>query len=357
MVKKFLLSLFIMLAISVAIFLTMFDGQELILSYINRNILFLTENDKFELAHNYERVRLMENQLIIQHENVLEILDYNGKSIQKNHFDHFLLNVFTSNGIKVLTENNKIYLADGRTLIYEENEEYDILQLWEDGYTFILSNHRQNHINKLTITDTQYRVIGVIEKDNGRILSVQRSHHANAIVLTSFTYDGTQVISYIEEYLPQDGYPLWQTEFVNEIILGVEPRRDGIYLMTNKSVYKLNNQGDVLWKYGSFNQARNFNVQSGIIYFIEGKDQIQLHLISTDGKILERLELEHGYENTVFSEGEVLLSSSRFISHYKEGKVYLLLQSREPILQLLVDNGLIRLLTQDFVRTYRINRK
>lgn len=356
MIKKILLLLFLM-AIVLVFVVYYAGGLEVIDKYLNRDTVFLSDTEELSIDLRSSRIFLEEGFFYKLTENNLSAYDYKGTLLSGREFETFIEKVFINNDIIVMTEDGLLHIVNSDFNFEIDLFQKHLLNIMEDTAIYVLTADLDYNNNYIEIFDKNYLSTGLINKNTKRVLSVKKSLNANSIIVSSFDYDGNVIISTLSEYLTKDYFELWETEFVGEIVIFLEPGNDGIYVGTNRNIYKLNAQGAVLWQYGGFSNLKDLRFLKGELYILEGENDTKLHTISKDGKLLSKIVSEHLYNKMDFYEEFLILSGNRYISYIKDEKVNLLYNSQSTINTTLLDGKTIRIYTVDGIRSMNINIK
>ncbi|MBV1756619.1 MAG: hypothetical protein KMY55_02125 [Dethiosulfatibacter sp.] len=356
MIKKILVLLLLM---SIVLLFVVYyaGGLEVIDKYLNRDTVFLSDTEEVNIDLKSSKIFLEKGFFYKLTENNLAAYDYEGILLSNKEFETFIEKVFINSDTIIMTEDGVLHILNSDLNLEIDLTQKNLLNILEDSAIYALTSDLDYNNNYIEIFDQNYVSTGVINKNSKRILSVRKSLNSNALLVSAFDYDGNVIISTISEYLIKDYYQIWETEFVNELIIFLEPGNDGTYLATNRNIYKLNTQGAVLWQYGGYDNLKDMKFVNGELYVLEGENNTNLHIISKDGKLLNKMTSQHQYSKLDFHEGFLLLTGNQYISYMKEDKVNLLYNSQSTINATLLDGNIIRIFTADGIKSMNINIK
>ncbi|HAE41406.1 MAG TPA: hypothetical protein DCG34_00615 [Clostridiales bacterium] len=356
MIKKVLLLLFLM-GIVLVFVVYYAGGMEVIDKYLNRDTVFLSDSEIMNIDLRNAKIYLDEGVVYKLTENNLSIYDYKGNLITQKEFQTFIEKVFINSDTIVMTEDGQMQIIDTDLSFDIDLSQKNLLNIFEDTSLYVLTSDMDYRNNYIEVYDRNYNALGLIKKNAQRVLNVKKSMNSNSIIVSSFDYDGNVIISTVSEYLTKDYFQLWETEFVNELVIFLEPGNDGIYLATNRNIYKLNAQGVVLWQYGGYTNLKDLRFINGALYVLEGESETNLHTINKDGKLLAKINSEHNYNKMDFYDGFLILSGNRYISYIKDDKINLLYNSQTTINSTLLDGKVVRIYTADGIISMNLNIK
>ncbi|HBH12279.1 MAG TPA: hypothetical protein DDX29_04030 [Clostridiales bacterium] len=356
MIKKILI-LFFLMAIVLLLVVYYTGGLEVIDKYLNRDTVFLSDTEEVSIDLKSSKIFLEKGFFYKLTENNLATYDYKGRLLNYKEFETFIEKVFINSETIIMTEDGLLHILNSDLDFEIDLDKKNLLNILEDTDIYVLTSDLDHSNNCIEIFDQNYVSTGVINNNNKRVLSVKKSLNSNSIIVSAFDYDGNIIISTISEYLIKDYYPLWETEFVNELVIFLEPGNDGTYLVTNRNIYKLNTEGAILWQYGGYENLKDMKFVNGELYILEGENDTNLHIISKDGKLLSKMTLQHQYYKLEFYEGFLILTGNQYISYIKDDKVNLLYNSQSTINATLLDNNTIRIFTVDGIKSMNINIK
>ncbi|MDP3386370.1 MAG: hypothetical protein Q8S24_03975 [Eubacteriales bacterium] len=356
MIKKILVLLLFM-AIVLLFVVYYAGGLEVIDKYLNRDTVFLSDTEEVNIDLKSSKIFLEKGFFYKLTENNLTAYDYKGSLLSNKEFDTFIEKIFINSDTVIMTEDGSLHILNSDSNFEIDLIQKNLLNILEDTAIYALTSDLDYTNNYIEIFDQNYVANGVINKNTKRVVNVRKSLNSNAIIVSAFDYDGNVIISTISEYLTKDYYQLWETEFVNELVIFLEPGKDGTYLATNRNIYKLNTQGVVLWQYGGYDNLKDMRFVNGELYVLEGDSGTNLHIISKDGKLMSKVTSEHQYNKLDFYEGFLILTGNQYISYIKDDKVNLLHNSQSTINATLHDGNVIRIFTADGIKSMNINIK
>ena len=342
------------LGVMAALYLT--GSIDIVQQFLNRDSLFLSDGETLTLGGNSGKVVMTEEGMYRIGETSVEYLGYDGKS-NKREYDYFVDQVFMLEEPLVLTGDNKLFHFYNHQEILLVEEDRSILYIDQDDYIYVFTEDRDQMTNQVLILDDKMNPIGEIDLEKEKGIRANKSLNSNAFIVASFDYDGNYLHCVIREYLSKDFFVIWELEFQNEIVVEMVSRRDGLYVATNDHLYRINNQGVILWKYGRYQDFKDMEIKNDRIYLLEQSETTNIHILSMDGKLISRVSTEQPYKELAFYEDFLLARSNQYISYLKEDRLNLLYNGQQTIHDMSVTNQQIIVFVGNQIEAFKINRK
>jgi hypothetical protein len=357
LIKKIILTI-IIIGLALMVGIQVSGGYGFIKDILNKNeTLFLTKTNEIELDSISTEVILRKDCYYKKYENYIEIYDYNGALINKKEFQSFIEKVYIDENKYVMTEDGNIYSLNLNENITFDLKNKKIINIKEDYYTFLINSDNESNLNFLDIYDNESNFIGTLEYNQRKIINVQKSKNSNGIIVVSFNYEGAGINTNISEYLPNELLKTWSIDLNGEIVLFAISQKEGLYLATNMNLYRLNSSGKILWKYGGFGKIKDFDIVGDNVVLLSESGNTYLHLISKEGKVINKIESEYPYSTINKYNDIVILTSNKYLSYLNGDKINLLHNSSELMNGVIIENENLRVSTVNRITSYKINIK
>lgn len=328
------------------ILLVFFIGTLMLLFYYkSKNGTSLFSSNTFVFNESKERkINLLTNSEFYGN----GIITYNNKSILYTDFEG---NLIWENGKEAFYD--KIYInkdifceySKHLSIINNKGEQTEIFKLNEEEILFIKSEKNKIVLiteesignNSLFIFDNLNEVV-LSKTFVDKILSVSINEKADNILISSFHIDNGSITSNMDFYLLDD-LLLWNKTLINEIILYTEIVDNKVYVFTDKSIYLINSHGDLLWQNNSFEKILDYGFSSEkdyIYLLVENKNLKELLKLSTDGKVIDKINISENFNYFKIVDNNIFLYDKRTIARANNDVENLLWDSSEELLDFLV---------------------
>ncbi len=286
----------------------------------------------------------------IVYDNVLETYDYKGQMSDIHQFDGFIENAYLEGRNFVKTTEGIFVERDGGYQKIEFDAELKkILNISQDERIFVLSSNIGETTNTVDIYDDTMKLLGTYDSNRMRVIKTVDSDNSDGIIVTSFSYEGSYLTTKIGEYLVEGMYNLWELDLNGELVIYQQTAKDGIYVASNENLYKINNEGSILWTYGGYDYIKDCKFSEDRIYLLTGKESNSLTIIDTEGMVEGISKMEDKYTSLDIYKGYVFLSNSSFISSIKDDKLVMVYNCDGIIKDLKLSDDRFRLLSDNSI--------
>lgn len=291
------------------------------------------------------------------HENILEAYGYDGILQARREFESLIDRLFLGRNSYVKTVDNQLYSAFNDEEIMFTLTDKAVLGISENEYSMVASSNLEGTQNYLDIYDLNLVPKTTISFEGERLIDYQQSMHSNGIIITTFNYLGSTVTAHIREVLLEGSYQVWITDLPGELAMFIKLQKDGLYAVTNLNLYKLNSNGKILWQYSGFDKIKDFEIIENQIYILSGGVETELHIISSEGKLKNKITTTDIYNQILPFEKGIILSGRQDIAYLHRDKIDSILYSPELIQHVYVEGDRLRILFQNKLSSYKIKIK
>ncbi len=286
----------------------------------------------------------------IVYDNVLETYDYKGQMSDIHEFDGFIEKTFLGKHKFVKTADSVYIELEGNFLEMEYDvEEKKLLNISQDERIFVVGSDYEETTNTVDIYDNTMKLLGTFDSNRMRVIKTLDSDNSDGFIVTTFSYEGSYMFSKIGEYLVEGMYNLWELDLNNEVVVFQYTAKDGIYVATNENLYKINNEGSILWTYSGYDYIKDCKFVDDKIFLLTGKEKNSVTTIDTGGKVEGIIKTEDAYTRLDAYKGHVFLSNSGFISYILDEKVIMVYNPEGVIKDLKLNGDKIRLLSENSI--------
>ncbi|SHI36782.1 hypothetical protein SAMN02745751_00148 [Dethiosulfatibacter aminovorans DSM 17477] len=286
----------------------------------------------------------------ILYDNVMETYDYKGQMADITEFDEFIEKAYF--GIRKIVKTSdclSIEMDGGFSELEFDNESRNLLNISQDERIFVISSDLDETTNTVDIYNDTMKFMGSYDSNRMRVIKTMDSDNSDGVIITTFSYEGSYMTSKIGEYLVEGMYNLWELELNNELVVFQYTAKDGIYVATNKNLYKINNEGSILWTYSGYDYIKDCKFTGDKIILLTGRDENAITTINSEGKVESIVKTEDLYSRLDIYMSQVFISNSSFISTIADGKVAMVYNSDGVIKDLKLDGSKMRLLTENSI--------
>ena len=344
MIKRILL-----IIVLIIVFIGILYSMGFLDSFVDRiseTKISLEEENSIDMGSQKGDIILAVDGYYIVYDNILETYDYKGQMADIHEFDGFIEKTYLGGNKFVKTADGLFIEGDGGyTELEYDMESKKFLNISQDKRIFIVSSDLEDTTNTVDIYDSTMKLLGTYDSNRMKVIKTMDSDNSDGVIVTTFSYEGSYMTSKIGEYLVEGMYNLWEIDLANELVVFQYAAKDGIYVATNKNLYKINNEGSILWTYSGYDYIKDCKFSEDRIFLLTGKENNSITTINTKGKVEGIIETGDDYTGLEVYKGQIFLSNSSFISSVIDGKVVMVYDSEGVIKTLKSSGGKMRLLT------------
>jgi hypothetical protein len=348
MMKK-ILFIIVLIVILLGILYSMGFLDNIVEPFIETRIS-IEEKNVIDMGSQKGDIILAREGYYIVYDNVLETYDYKGQMADIHEFDGFIEETFLGIRKFVKTVDSVYIELEGNFLEMEyDGEEKKLLNISQDERIFVVSSDYEETTNTVDIYDNSMKLLGTYDSERMRVIKTLDSDNSDGFIVTTFSYEGNYMTSKIGEYLVEGMYNLWELDLNNEVVVFQYTAKDGIYVATNENMYKINNDGSILWTYSGYEYIKDCKFVDDKIFLLTGKEKNSVTTIDTGGKVEGIIKTEDSYRGLDVYKGHVFLSNSSFISYIADEKVIMAYNPDGVIKDLEFSSDKIRLLLENSI--------
>lgn len=353
MIKRILMFILV-LAIFIGILYSM-GFLDNIIDRLTETKISLSEENEIAIDARKGEVVMTEGGYYIVYDNVMETYDYKGQMSDIHEFDGFIEKAYC--GIRNIVKTSEalsIEMDGGFTDLEFDVESRKLLNISQDESIFIVSSDLEETTNSVDIYDDTMKFMGSYDSNRMRVIKTMDSDNSDGVIITSFSYEGSYMSSKIGEYLVEGMYNLWELDLNNELVLFQYTSKDGIYVATNENLYKINNEGSILWTYGGYDYIKDCKFTGDKIILLTGREVNEITTINSEGKVEDIIKTEDSYSGLDIYMGHVFISNNSFISAIVDDKVVMVYNSDGVIRNIKLDGEKMKLLTENSILVLNI---
>lgn len=326
--------LFIIILIGVILLFSKKENQEKVIDFIktakikNKN---LTVIQSIPMEKGIKDIGFYDKELMIWKDKKLIRLKKDGLKEWEKEFNLEELKVsFGNENIYVYEKptGNIYFLNDLGETIHRVELKTSINNLIEsNGY--VLVHIKKENMESINILNQEGKIVenNLIKDENILTYSMNKDKEIYAISLLNLK--DKNIKSEVEVF-KIGGNLLFTTEFNNEIVLYLNFIDNRLIVMTDKSLYCLND-GKILWE-KQFQLIKDIYIHKGRINLLFGNT---LEIISVDGETEERFSFAEEYKKIVKYDKNLVLYGDEYIIGLKDGKEIFKFKSNDTILKII----------------------
>lgn len=332
--KKFIYMLIMFIIALILLFvLYKYQGST---SLFSKNIYTYVQKSNIDI-NTLKNSIFYENNIISYNDQKLICYDVAGQILWENEKNEFSDSIYISNNIyRVYGNNVEMYDYEGNKQdIIKIDEQIISIQSQKDKTIIITET---NNKNSLYILEYPNELV-LNKKDlENRILSVSVSDKSESFILSSFYVDNGLLISELEFNLI-NGTSFWKMDLKDEIVIETYYYNNNIFAITDKNIYLINAEGKLLRK-DSISKLLDYDIdhnKENIYLLVENEANNELIEV-IEGKIKKRIMIPSEFNKLKLIEDKIYVFNNKTVTIVNNGKVNLLWNSKEDILDFYVLN-------------------
>lgn len=315
--------------------------------------LEITKEMSLETLKEYQ-LAVIDNKIITYSQEGVWVYNFNGERQPIKEIDfsnaiitHDKANIYITNG-----DNGEIqvFKNDG-AIIWTNKLEKKIDNVFTKNSNLALTSTTTEGYQEISMIDSQGKLIGVVVVKNGQVILVDGSNNFEELLIATIDVSEQQLVSSLVKY-SREGNLIWVETFIDEIIQDVKYLEDkSCILVTDKKIYHLNKQKEVLWSRENRENIWDLEIDN------ESKSIILLYksyleIMDFNGRIKNKISLNEEFERVEHQEGTFYLhndksvlgitGNNKFMKYSNDGKIDDMVTTSENII--LAIEGKIRIM-------------